>query len=207
MPWKLDEQQIFLHRPHLDGLPDVPLPHGYRQLANSDALLPKWVGLLDTVFGGYSIDRVRPNIESDLWDPDRVKLVAKADQIVALCMAWHEPRLWPRSGFVFWVAVVEGHRRRGPGSFVLGQALEHIARDGLRDAVVYTDETRLPAMQMYLKFGFQPLITGTAADERDRWRRTFDQLGRRDLLTTIRDDYARVADDKLSASDILRQGK
>ena len=205
MPWKLQDQQIFVHRPTLTDIPELELPAGYIEQPNSDALLNSWVGLLNAVFGGYTIDQVRPQLDSPLWNPDRVKLVSKDDKLVALSMAWHEPELWPQSGFVFWVAVSEPHHGRGLGSFVLSRALQHMAQDGLSDAVTYTKESMLPAVKMYLKCGFRPLVTGTAPDERARWERTFQRLGKPELMSTVRDDYVLIARDKIRNSEIGQQ--
>jgi mycothiol synthase len=170
MPWKLYDKQVFLLRPDLKNIPELKLPEGYVEVPNSDSLLSEWVSLLDTVFpaGGYTIGRVRAQTESLKWNVDRVKLVARENRIVALSMAWHEPELWPHSGFVYWVAVLPQHRNRGLGTFVLTRTLQHFAEEGLRDVVVTTEEFRLPAIKMYLNSGFVPLITGTAQDERKR---------------------------------------
>jgi mycothiol synthase len=207
MPWKLWDRQIFLLRPDLKNVPELKLPEGYMELPNSDLLLNEWVSLLHKVFpaGGYTLDRVRPLVESSMWDVGRVKLVAREEQIVALSMAWHEPALWPFSGFVYWVAVLPEHRNRGLGTFALNRVLQHFANEGLRDAVTYTEEFRLPAIKMYLNSGFVPLITGTAQDERGRWQRAFDALGEPELMRTIREDYARIAGDKLKNSDIVEK--
>jgi len=205
MPWKLYDKQIFLLRPSLKNIPELKLPEGYVEVPNSDSLLSEWVSLLDTIFpaGGYTIDRVRPQVESSKWNVDRVKLVAREKQLVALSLAWHEPALWPHSGFVFWVAVLPEHQNRGLGTFVLTRALQHFAGECLRDAVVTTEEFRLPAIKMYLKIGFVPLITGTARNERKRWQRAFDALGEPELMSKMREDYARIAGDKLENSAIL----
>ncbi len=202
MPWKLQDQQIFVHRPTLTGIPELSLPSGYSEQPNSDARTEAWVGLLNSVFGGFTVDSVRPQINSNRWNSDRVKLVAKDDELVAISMSWHEPELWPHSGFVFWLAVSERHRGRGLGSFVLTRALKHMAQDGLSDAVTYTLESMLPAVQLYLKLGFRPLLTGTVPEERERWLRTFHRLGRPDLISTVRDDYDRIAKDKRCNSDV-----
>jgi hypothetical protein len=73
---------------------------------------------------------------------------------------------------------------------------------GRSDAVTYTQETMLPAVQMYLKCGFRPLLTGTVPDERARWERTFHRLGRPELMSAARDDYDLVAKDKRNNSAI-----
>lgn len=207
MPWKLWDRQIFLLRPDLKNIPELRLPEGYMELPNSDLLLNEWVSLLDTVFpaGGYTLDRVRPLVESGIWNVNRVKLVVKENEIVALSMAWREPALWPFSGFVYWVAALPEHRSLRLGTFALNRVLQHFANEGLRDAVTYTEEFRLPAIRMYLSSGFVPLITGTARDERKRWQRVSDALGKPGLMRTIREDYARIAGDKLKNSDIVEK--
>ena len=204
MPWKLWDRQIFVLRPDLRNIPEPELPEGYIEVPNSDSLLNEWVSLLNTVFpdDGYTVARIHHLLESNIWDVDRVKLVAAQEQIVALSMAWHEPELWPHSGFVYWVAVLPGHRDRGLGNFVLTRVLQHFDRDGFRDAVTYTEEFRLPAIRMYLNSGFVPLITGTAQNERQRWQRSFESLGRPELISVIREDYDRIAGNKLKNSRI-----
>ncbi len=168
MPWKLEDQQIFVYHADPGHAPERSLPGGYTEQTGTNALVPQWVELLDDVFGGYSVEEIWQT-SSSLWDPTRVKLVAHEGRLVAISMAWHEPRLWPNSGFVYWVAVRDGHRGKGLGSFVLTRALHHIARDGYPDAITWTQTFRLNAVHMYLKQGFVPMLTGTVPDERERW--------------------------------------
>jgi mycothiol synthase len=192
MPWTLKDNQLFLYRPDLAAIPPVSLPAGYSECPGSESLVPRWVEMLDRVFGKYSLERVRPQLESEYWNPDRVKLVAKGEALAAMSMAWYEPEIWPRSGFVFWVAVEEGHRGLGLGSYVLSRALQHIADDGYIDAVLYTEDSNFAAIRLYLKFGFVPMITGTSAGERERWERGLRALDISESLSTLRTDYDRI---------------
>ena len=204
MPWHLEDEQIFVYHPDPSSAPDRTLPDRYIEEPGTDELVPQWVELLDAVFGGYNMDKIWQT-SSPLWDPERVKLVAHEEQLVAISMAWHEPRLWPKSGFVYWVAVRDGHRGRGLGSFVLNRALHHLAKEGFPDAITWTQEFRLNAVRMYLKQGFVPMLTGTVPDEGTRWQRTFDNLGRPELMGTIRNDYVRIVGDKIKAHAIGQQ--
>ena len=56
-------------------------------------------------------------------------------------------------GFLADVFVVQAHRRRGLGVFLVGSALEHPDLQGLRRIVLATDD----AHGLYARFGFVPL--------------------------------------------------
>ena len=194
MLWRLKENQILMYRPHLQNIPVSHLPAGYQELENDEEMLPQWADLLNEVFGGYSVERLREQVlDEPQWRMNRVMLAGKDGRPVAISMAWEEPRLWPHSGHVFWVAVLEAHRRRGLGRFVLTRALQYFVLRGHRDAVVYTEDFRGAAVALYLELGFEPMITNTAAEERERWQRVLSQIGNPELMATIRDDYERVA--------------
>ena len=93
---------------------------------------------------------------------------------------------------MFFTAVLEEHRRLGLGAFVVSRLLEQFAREGLSDAILSTEEYRLPAIELYLKVGFRPLITGRAHDERQRWERVSSDLNKPELLRWVWDDYPRI---------------
>jgi len=205
MAWKLRDNQIFLLRPDLENIAESELSDGYAEISNNDSLLGEWVSLLDKVFPetGYTIDRVRHLLESDDWNINRVKLVAGNCEIVALSMAWHEAELWLHSGFVYWVAVLPEHQSQGLGTFVLNKVLKQIKSEGFDNAVTYTEESRLPAVRMYLKNGFVPLITGTVLDEWERWQRVADALDNQGFMSLVRDDYSQIAGNKIGNSSII----
>lgn len=194
MPWRLKENQILMYRPHLQNILVPHLPVGYQELENDEEMLPQWADLLNEVFGGYSVERLREQVLGEAqWRPNRIMLAGKDCRPVAISMAWEEPRLWPHSGHVFWVAVLEAHRRRGLGRFVLTKALQYFVLCHHRDAIVYTEDFRGAAVTLYLESGFEPMITNTAPDERERWQRVLSQIGKPELMDTIRDDYERGA--------------
>lgn len=195
--WKLQERQVFMLRPDLDDIAPFILPKGYSILQNTDSLLPGWIALLDKVFGGYTVNRVRYQTDSPNWSPDRVKLIQNSSTIVALSVAWYEEELWPKSGHVIWVAVLPRHQGKNLGRYVLNLALRHFFEEGLCNAVVYTEIDRLAAIKMYLNAGFVPLITGTVLNEIERWRKVSDALGKPELMLKVRNGYAREISGKL----------
>ena len=75
---------------------------------------------------------------------------------VGVISAWRWPEfrdgLWGR---IHWVAVRRGHQGRGIGKGMLAFALEQLAQWHDK-AVLWTASQRLPAIKLYLDFGFEP---------------------------------------------------
>ena len=191
MTLEVDEQQVFMYHPNLKGIPEVTLPAGYSEVPVTPDLHSSWASVLDQVLGGIDVDRP-PLVESPRWCNDRAILVMKGNLGVATCIGWDEPSLWPRTGQVFFTAVREEHRRLGLGVFVVSRLLEQFAREDLSDAILSTEVYRLPAIEMYLKVGFRPLITGQAPDERQRWEQVSSDLNKPELPRWILDDYSHI---------------
>jgi mycothiol synthase len=190
----MDEHQVFMYRPDLEMTGEVTLPAGYSQIPITSDLHSSWAGVLDQVLGGIDVDRP-PLVESPRWHNDRAILVMKGDLAVAACIGWEEPSIWPRTGQVFFTAVLKEHRRLGLGAYVVSRLLEQFAREGLSDAILSTEVYRLPAIELYSKAGFCPLITGQASDERQRWERISSDLNKPGLLRRMWDDYSQITGD------------
>ena len=59
-------------------------------------------------------------------------------------------------GYLHWVASAPRARGLGIGGAVTSAVLVGFAEAGLAHAVLHTDDARIPALGMYLGFGFQP---------------------------------------------------
>lgn len=193
MSVELQEKQVFMHRPHLRDIQAPELPEGYRECLWTQDREADWTDLLDDVFGNWNIERVRQEfMDQPQWLPERLTLIARDEPAVAVSLAWECRELWPHSGQVHWVGAREAHRRAGLGRYVVARNLQYFAEHDYDDAVLITDEWRLPAIGLYISMGFDPLMTGVAPDERQRWERVFDALRRQDLMARVRDDYAQA---------------
>lgn len=60
-----------------------------------------------------------------------------------------------RAGRVLWLGVAPGHRRRGLGTRLLGEALDELRRRGARQASLVVDGTQVEALALFRKLGFQ----------------------------------------------------
>lgn len=169
------QPQLFMRQPDLGALPAAPpLPAGYvlREAVPDD--YPQLAGLLE---GGFA----------DAWDADRVAgefslpngvqatyVVAAPAGVAAMAAARALPDRFPGAGYVHYVAARSDQRGKRLGEMVTRRVLDHFAAGGLRQAVLETDDFRLPAIWTYLRLGFvpEPREPGDAA----RWSGVLRQL-------------------------------
>lgn len=145
-----------MRRPNLLGLPRVELPPGYALgEAGPDAAEPL-ARLLVTAFGeNWEPGKVRRELLHNA-DVPKTFIVTWADAIVATASAQIQPTAFPGSGVVHWVAADPTHSGKGLGCAVVTAVLRELSGMGLRDAVLITDDERLPAIAVYRRLGFMP---------------------------------------------------
>jgi GNAT superfamily N-acetyltransferase len=80
-----------------------------------------------------------------------------------------------RWGRVFWLAILRQHQGRGLGKPLLAAICRRLAELGHHRARVATSTGRVAAVNLYLRFGFRPVIR-TAA-EHDHWEQMLNILG------------------------------
>jgi ribosomal protein S18 acetylase RimI-like enzyme len=167
--------QLFMRRPNLDALPNIPLPPGavLREYRESDR--DSLAALMRAAFS------------DETWTPERVDsaLVKPADvvktfvieqegEIVATASARLLPETYPGSGYVHWVAAHPSRAGQKLGAIVTVAVLQEFVRRGCKDAVLETDDHRLAAVKTYQNLGFQPEHRHETHPE--RWARVISDL-------------------------------
>lgn len=157
---------LFLRRPHLRDLPPVLLPPGYRLRVAQDSTVDQ--GDVGKVLAGafpdkdWSLEKTRER----LWDDTTVACVYLVHDAqgngAATASVRVMPEQHPGSGYVHWVGASPDHRGKGLGYAVTLATLHEFVRRGLTDAVLETDDFRIPAIRIYLGLGFMP-------EMRDPW--------------------------------------
>ena len=150
--------QLFMRRPHLNDLPPVPpLPSGMtlREAGPSDA--PGLAALLRSAFEdpSWTVERVRREL-LNAPDVKATYVIVTGGVVIATASARLLPESYPDSGYVHWVAALPDFRGKRLGFTVSLAVLHEFVRLGCRDAVLETDDFRLPALKTYLGMGFQP---------------------------------------------------
>ncbi len=159
------------------GLPDPVVPEGYE-------LRPCRGGRRGGLGGGAAavgLPPVRPAEGTGvprgyLEDPERrqgTRVVARGELVVSTTFASHR-NLGHPVGMLDFVATHPEHRRRGLSRAVCTGVLRFFVDAGYREVILDTDDWRLPAIQMYLSMGFEPVMR--REDMPARWESVMAKL-------------------------------
>lgn len=169
------QPQLFMRQPDFSGLPSAPpLEPGYVLRSAVPADYEQLAGLLSEAFG-------------DSWDAQRVAgefspgngveatyVVAAPAGVIATAAARRLPDRYPDAGYVHYVGARFSERGKRLGEVVTRRVVAHFAAKGLHQAVLETDDFRLPAIWTYLRLGFvpEPRVPGDVV----RWSRVLRNL-------------------------------
>lgn len=166
---------LLLRRPHLIDIPHAaPLPEGYAlRSSTGDRDLADLATILSAAFADpWDEERVRRDL-TEAPDVQAVYVATWQGRAVATASSRWLPERFPSSGYVHWVGTHPEHLRRGLASALLVRLLQDFAGRGREDAVLETEDFRLPALRTYLKFGFTPVYEVGGEDHRGRWSSVF----------------------------------
>ncbi len=98
-------------------------------------------------------------------------LVDRGGEVLGTATAWTDDGSHgPAYGRVHWVAIVPRMQGRGLAKPLLRTVLVRMRELGHRAAFLTTESARLPAIHLYLRFGFEPELHS------DRDRRVWDEI-------------------------------
>jgi ribosomal protein S18 acetylase RimI-like enzyme len=169
---------VTMIRPNLDNLPEVPFQEGY----GIRPMTPDDIGLWTDI----ERDAERyANITDDLFrrefgdDPEilrqRCFIITDPQQLgVGTISAWYERDFHGEEyGRIHWVAVRPSAQGKGLGKSSLAYAMRQMAQWHDKCYLVTSIE-RIPAIRLYLKFGFLPDMRTPNAEE--NWGQLKDLL-------------------------------
>lgn len=170
---------VTMVRENLEGFPACDLPAGYsfrmyrpgdeadfeRVWLEADSFCQAREGLFEEQFA-KQIEVV----------PERMMfLLDEGSRAVGTVTAWFNDDFeGARWGVVHWVAVVEGRQGRGLARPLLSQCLRRLKALGHEHVCLITQTVRLPAINLYLSFGFEPFVR--TDDDRANWRKIHEAL-------------------------------
>jgi len=149
--------QLLMRRPNLDALPPIPpLPQGYTLRTYQAGDLEPLAELMHGAFDDpeWTSEKVREALV-EAPDVKTIYIIDYQGKPVATASVRLIPDRFPGSGYVHWVAVAPDHRGNKLGYIVSLATLHEFARLGCKDAVLETDDQRLPAIKTYQSLGFK----------------------------------------------------
>lgn len=99
------------------------------------------------------------------------------DEIIGTGTAWFgDDSEGERWGRVHWMAILPEFQGRGLGKGLLTGICRRLHELGHERAYLHTSAARIPAIKLYLRFGFEPTFRN--AEEQAAWRAVLSQCGR-----------------------------
>jgi mycothiol synthase len=170
-------ENIFMYRPHLQGIlvPALPIGYSLEQLTSADDAAE--LGSLLTQAFDEPWDAERANKELlQASDVHAVYVVRFQDKIVATASSQLRAHRSPTSGYVHWVGTHPDFRGQGLAYALVARVLEDCIARGYKDAYLETQHYRLPAIKTYLRLGFIPVYKMDERDFQVVWSGIFQNL-------------------------------
>jgi GNAT superfamily N-acetyltransferase len=169
-------------REHLRDIPEAALPEGYTIRAWLEGDGPAWADIESRAGEFDSAADALGHFERE-FGPFEEELrrrcffvISPDERAVATTTAWYGDDLGERRGRIHWVAVVPEEQGKKLSKPLLSRAMTQLARLGHTSAYLTTQTTSWRAVNMYLKYGFVPLLRHEAC--REGWEMMERQLGR-----------------------------
>ncbi len=170
--------QLCMKRDNLDGLPPVVLPEGYTLRGSRPGDGRYWSLILNEAFGGERTEEtfIKEMVEHPAYRPERILFVCAPDgEPCATASAYQQQDWGMHTGYLHYVATRPAHAGKKLGYLVSLAVLHIFKAEGLSEAVLQTDDFRIPAIKTYLRLDFHPLLVHE--NQTERWQMLLHGLG------------------------------
>lgn len=173
----------YMRRADLEGLPVHAFPAGYGMRSWTPDDLRAWIALQAPEFEPGAVDEAvfaREFGTDAALHAERIFFLIHEGEAIGTIAAWFGddpagPRPGARIGRIHWVAIAQAFRGRGLAKPMLAFACERLRAFGHRAAYLMTDTELVPAVGIYLDFGFEPVVGGEPL--RAAWDAVLARLG------------------------------
>ena len=166
-----DVDVIMVHR-DLRQAPSFTLPQGYQMRPYRPGDLDTWLRIQasDPFFVPTAETFAASMPGDDAYLGSRVMFLVDPEGVeVGNITAWNTDQVTGQDiGQICWVALVPAARGRGLGKPLLSAACAALRERGYTRAYLETNTRRVPALNLYLRFGFAPYVRNEA--EEGAWR-------------------------------------
>ncbi|MFH1613485.1 MAG: GNAT family N-acetyltransferase [Planctomycetota bacterium] len=180
--------RISMIRGTLDDLPQYNLPPLYTSRMYRPGDMDTWIQIESAAdkYNTFDSQRFHNTFASGIESlPERLCFICAPDGTeIATATAWFDNNYHGRVfGRLHWVAVIPPYQGKGLSKPLVTITLNRLRQLGYTQAVVTTQPYRIPAINLYLKFGFLPDIT--SADDRQNWQNVLAGFKQQNLQTAV----------------------
>lgn len=157
---QVPQLQLVWPQTKLQQAPTITLPTGYRIRTYRPRDETRFFELMALAgWPGWDAAKLKPWLYRMLPAGWFMVVTENTDLIVASAMATHDPTwLRPFSGEVGWVAGDPAHKGLGLGTAVVAAVTARFIEIGYPSIHLFTEHYRLPALNIYLRLGYLPLL-------------------------------------------------
>ncbi|MEM7336633.1 MAG: GNAT family N-acetyltransferase [Chloroflexota bacterium] len=155
--WDIGNEPVHMIRPNLANIPQCALPDGYQLRPYQAGDEHHW---REIHLKADTLNLFPPEMFAQQFGNDTAVLQARQfylinpqDEVVGTASAWWDDEVW---GKVHWVAIVPEEQGRGLAKPLLTAVLNTLQNLGHKKAKLETGSGRLPAVNLYLSYGFEP---------------------------------------------------
>lgn len=168
----MENVTLCMIRRDLEGIPEYPLPPGFSLRRYRPGDEAEWVRVqtLAERYVQISLDLFRREFGTDPvpLSERMLFLTDSQGEAIGTATAWFDPSFQGRLfGRVHWVAVVPQFQGRGLARPLLAGVCQRLRDLGHTNAYLITSSARIPALNLYRKFGFVPEVRND--QEREAW--------------------------------------
>ena len=176
---QLPNVDIWMIHSDLQNTPKTPLPAGYRMRFFEEGDVEKWVELQqasDPFFTATAetFAKTLPG-DTDYLSKRVMFLVDSVGRDVGTITAWEDNELTGNMiGQVHWVAIINDKQGKGLAKPLLAAVCQLLIELGYKEACLMTNTRRIPAVNLYRKFGFEPVLQNEI--EKEAWVKIASEL-------------------------------
>lgn len=163
--------QLIMRNPDITGVSLPALPEGFSIVTHKGGDEKRWEEIIESAFGmHFDFDFL---INAGDYSPEKVLYLEENGIKIATTSAVENPK-YKGEGWFRMVGVHGSARGKGAGRIIAIAALEALKNRGYKSAVLSTDDARIPAINLYLSIGFEPVYA--EEDHKERWQAVFEEI-------------------------------
>jgi len=161
MTREIKARSIRMFHPNLKASPSFALPSEFRLDWYEHGDATRWIGLQREVECRLPI--TQELYTHDFGTDDRVLaerqcFLIDGQRLIGTATAWSSDLRGEELGRVHWVAIHPDYQGQGLSKPLLSAVCDRLLRLGHDQAFLVTSGERIPAINLYLRFGFVPLL-------------------------------------------------